>query len=612
MDEAIAELKKIASSAPASPGVYLWKDENKTILYIGKALSLKSRLASYFLAKSPYKVRFILKNSRTIEWIQTQNEYDALLLENNLIKQYSPRYNVNLKDGKTYPAIKVTKDEYPRILRTRTIIQDGSTYYGPFPSADIIDRYLRIIQQLFPLRRCRVMKKRENPCLYYHIGKCSAPCAGKIDKTAYLHHIEQAKLLLEGKTEELILNLKKKMHGEAELFNFEKAAYYRDLIQTLEVFHAENPFTDFTADDHDIIAWHNDGSLCTIVCFQFRNGKMINRDLYRELYAGNPEEAILEFMLSYYKNGNQPPPTIIMRNLPDTDLLIRYFSEAFKVSIALRVPATSREESATSLAEFNAVEDIKKRRKEAGFFEGVAGLQKVLDLPKLPELIVCFDIAQLGGKHTVASAVQFVNGIPDKRGYRLYKMRSLQGKIDDFESIREAVARHTTKILNGEEEVMPDLFVIDGGIGQVHAALGILDSLQASVPVIGLAKEHETIILPDAGSIQLEPNHPALQLLVAMRDEAHRFATKTNQNMRKKAAAASVFTEIQGIGPKKSAAILTRFKTLDQIAEAEPEYLKEFLHISENQALEIRTKAQSMLNRETKDTAATHDNASSS
>lgn len=591
----IESLKKYALSAPQSPGVYFWKDQQGTVLYIGKAVSLKNRLLSYFSSKSPYKVRFILKHAAIIEWIQTDNEYDALLLENNLIKQYKPRYNVNLKDGKTYPSIKITNEPFPRILRTRTITKDGSLYYGPFPSADVIDKYLSIIKKLFPLRYCKRLRKRETPCLYYHIGKCSAPCAGKITQEAYQYYIEQAKLLLEGNTDTLIEKLTRNMHELAQSLQYEKAAQYRDIIASLDTFRSENPVMDFSEDNHDVIAWEKDHALLTIIVFQFRNGKMINRDLFRETYAGTEEDALQEFILSYYTDSNKIPNCIIMRAIPDKELLVQYFKNQFSITMEIKEPESSREESSMALAEFNAAEDIRHRRKETGFFEGMNALLAVLSLPKLPETIICMDIAHLGGTHTVASVVQFYNGIPDKKFYRLYKIRSLNNAIDDYESIREATARHFMKIINQEEGNLPDLFVIDGGLGQVHAVQEILSSLELDIPLIGLAKEQETIILPDGNTIQLEQTNPALQLIVALRDEAHRFATKTNQIQRKHAATASVFSEIKGIGAKKSAYLLQTLQTLDAVAEADTACIQKLLHINAEQADAVKAQAKTLL-----------------
>lgn len=594
----IETLKKIALSAPQSPGVYLWKDKQGTMLYIGKAVSLKSRLLSYFSSKSPYKVRFILKHAEIIEWIQTENEYDALLLENNLIKQYSPRYNVNLKDGKTYPSIKITDEPFPRIFRTRTIIKDGGQYYGPFPSADIIDRYISIIKKLFPLRYCKALRKRNSPCLYYHIGKCSAPCAGKITQEAYLHYIEQAKLLLAGKTEALIKNLTQTMHELSQAMQYEKAAQYRDIIISLETFKYENPVTDFSEDNHDVIAWKKDHTLLTIIVFQFRNGKMVNRDLFRETYAGIEADAMQEFILSYYSLPKAIPRYILMKPIPGQELLKQYFIQQHNVSVIIKAPETSREESSRALAEFNAAEDIRHRRKETGFFEGMSALVASLSLPKLPETIIGMDIAHLGGTHTVAAVVQFHNGMPDKKSYRLYTIRSLNGAIDDYEAIREATARHFMRLINQEESTLPDLFVVDGGIGQVNAAHAILASLNVNIPLIGLAKEKETIVMSDGSDLQLELTNPGLQLLVALRNEAHRFATKTNQIKRKHAVMTSIFSEIKGIGAKKSAYLLKELKTFANVAEADCTYLEQLLHITKEQAEAIKILARKHLQKQ--------------
>ena len=388
------------------------------------------------------------------------------------------------------------------------------------------------------------------------------------------------------------------MHELSQALQYEKAAQYRDIIISLETFKYENPVMDFTEDNHDVIAWKKEHALLTIIVFQFRNGKMINRDLFRETHAGTEEDAIQEFFLSYYSSTKSIPGYIIMKPIPGQELLEHYFKQQHNTVVTIKAPETSREESSRALAEFNAEEDIRHRRKETGFFEGMAALLASLALPKLPETIICMDIAHLGGTHTVASVVQFWNGVPDKKSYRLYTIRSLNGAIDDYEAIREATARHFMRLINQEEGVFPDLFVIDGGIGQVHAAQDILSLLRISIPIIGLAKEKETIIMHDGSELQLELTNPGLQLLVALRDEAHRFATKTNQIKRKHAVMKSIFSEIQGIGPKKSAYLLKELKTLETVAEADSTYLEQLLHISKEQADAIKTLAKQQLQKQ--------------
>jgi excinuclease ABC subunit C len=566
-------LRNSAKQAPETPGVYLWKDPEGVVIYVGKAKSLKARLASYFTGKREVKTRLLVSKAATLEWILTETEYEALLLENNLIKQYAPKYNINLKDGKTYPSIRITNEEYPRVFRTRRIVDDGSRYFGPYPSADIIDRYLDLVRRLFPLRRCKAMRKREAPCMYYHIGRCSAPCAGKTTREEYAVQVERVATLLSGDSELLADSLRVDMEAASAALLFEKAAALRDTIQAIESFRGDSGVVDFASGDRDYVAWAFDGSLAEFVVFQTRGGRLVGRDLFRERSFGSEAEAAGEFLTTYYGPGRLPPPEVFVEDAAGLDLAADFLRRSLGSEFRLATPDERRHEAALAMAEHNAREDLAKRRREFGDVEALEALRAALGLESLPELIEGFDIAQLSGKHTVASLVSFRNGAPYKKGYRIYKIKSLDGAIDDYGAMREATARHYTHVANDEAEA-PDLVLIDGGRGQVNAAWEILDALGLDLSVVGLAKENEELWPHGASEpIVLPKDSAGLRLVVAIRDEAHRFATGMNQRLRGKAVGFPVLEAVRGVGPARARRIMEAFGSLSAVAEAEPSYI---------------------------------------
>ncbi|MBP7263731.1 MAG: excinuclease ABC subunit UvrC [Spirochaetia bacterium] len=581
-----------ARKAPANPGVYLWRDAQGTCIYVGKARSLKDRLASYFTGRRDAKTRHLVEKAASLEWIRTDDEYEALLLENNLIKRLGPRYNINLKDGKTYPSIRITNEEFPRVFRTRTIVDDGSRYFGPYPSADVIDRYLELIRRLFPLRRCARMRKRDTPCMYYHIGRCSAPCAGKISKEDYAEQVERVAALLSGNNDALTSAIRADMDKAAAALEFEKAASLRDTLSAIEAFKGDTVAQDFGSGDRDYLAWAADGSLVTFVVFQTRSGKLVGRDLFRERSYGTEAEAAAEFLAAYYTKDRLPPPELFAMDPAGLELAADYLKRTLGSDFALLAPSERRHLASMAMAAMNAREDLARRRREAGDLEALESLRAALSLDSLPELIHGFDIAQLSGKHTVASLVAFRNGAAEKKSYRIFKIRSLDGAIDDFGAMREAVARHFTHIANDEAEA-PDLLLIDGGRGQVNAAKEVLDALGLDdLPVVGLAKENEELWPHGAKKpVVMDKDAPGLRLVVAVRDEAHRFATAMNQKLRGKAVGFAVLEGVKGVGPAKAKKLMDHFGSLGAVAEAEPAYLASTAGISAEAAAAIKDAA---------------------
>ena len=558
-----------AKELPHSPGVYLMKDARDTIIYVGKAKDLKKRVANYFLSNRSAKTAALVRKIARIEFIITGNEYEALVLENNLIKKYSPHYNISLKDGKSYPMIRITAEPFPKVFKTRRMIDDGSLYYGPYPDAGKLDRYLDLINRLFPLRRCSTpLKKRDRPCLYYHIGLCSGPCAGLIGQEEYNKSIQAVKNLLEGRTEALLSRLEEEMQEASRNLNFEEAATKRDQIAAVESVGTEQQVQDFTQESRDYAAIEMRGPLCTISLMQMRSGQLIGRALYRGETLADETETLLNFLVQYYGDGLKLPQFLYVSHEIDIALIRRYFTEQLGGRLEVSLPLDGKHYRILRMARENAMRDVEKRLRSRDNSKALEELAQVVGLTEAPALIEGFDISHLEGKYTVASLISFRDGKADKPNYRRYNIKSLGGKIDDYESIREAVARRYTKILNENLE-RPGLLIIDGGKGQVNAARSILDDLgMFDIPVIGIAEERETIVFDDGREdLQLGLDSEALRLVIAVRDECHRFATGANQQLRSKEASFRLLESVPGIGHKRSEALLSQYGSLEAMLE---------------------------------------------
>ena len=583
------ELKELVKYFPNSSGVYLMKDRKGTILYVGKAIHLKKRVSSYFSHLRDAKVRVLLKNTNNIEHISTKNEYEALLLENNLIKQWQPRYNINLKDGKSYPVIRITADQFPRVFRTRRIIQDGSEYYGPYPSVRTLDTYLEIIEKLFPLRKCKgKLKKREHPCLYYHIHRCAAPCAGLITREAYLENVSHIRKLLSGKSSDLVHTLKAKMQEAVTELQFEKAAEYRDAIQAVSAVGKEQQVVDFNPETRDYIAVAERDALSTFVVFQMRSGKLMSRDLFMGENSADFREAISQFVLQYYSGKDQLPNRLYLPDGADVELIGKYFEHEKGVKIRVLVPQRGKHASILRMALENGLVNLDQRSRVLKNEEGLHELQQVLGLNRSPRRIEGFDISQLSGQHPVASMVSFFDGVPDKKNYRYFHIKSLDGGIDDFKAMREVVARRYTRVVNEGLE-KPDLILVDGGKGQVNAARSVLTALDLeAIPVAGLAKREEEIFVPDIGKpYRLPETSEALRVLQKVRDESHRFATSFNKRLRQKDVRLSTLEEIPGIGETRSKALIMKFGSLEGIRDAKAVDVAKVARMSVTQAEQV-------------------------
>jgi len=599
-----AELRNAVKDAPVAPGVYIMRDGDGQIIYVGKAKSLKNRLRSYFSGGKDIKTATLLRHARSIETIIVASEYEALLLENTLIKQHSPKYNINLKDGKTYPVIRVTHEDFPRIFRTRTIIQDNSLYYGPFPNVQAVDAMLELIDKLFPLRKCRTMRKRgpagnkKGPCMYYHIERCMAPCCGRISVEDYSRHVQRVQKLLSGETESLIIELTAQMHQEARALQFERAARIRNAIKAIEsLAGGDSAVVDHDPEGRDYIAWAAEGVLATFTVFSMRGGKMTGQDLFRARSAADERESLEIFITSYYDSARPPPRKVFLS--PSTEqsggitgpALSGWFKAHFNFEPELLIPTEKHHTAILAMARQNALEDLRKRLKERGVGPALDELARALNLRSRPERIEGFDIAQLDGKHPVASLVSFNKGVPDRKNYRCFKLRSVIGVVDDFAAMREVVHRRYSRLIR-EGGDLPDLVLIDGGIGQVNAAKGVMDELGMDTSVVGLAKREEELWLPRAKEpVILSRQSEALKVLQFVRDETHRFATGLNQRLRSKDLFFSVLESVEGIGPKRAAAIMKVYENIDNIAAADPLEIAERCRISQAAARAVRAAA---------------------
>ncbi len=594
---------------PENPGIYIMKNQKEEIIYVGKAKNLRSRVKSYFLksANKEVKTSHLVKKINSIEVITTTTEYEALILENNLIKQWKPKYNINLKDNKTFPVIRVTNEDFPRIFRTRRIIDDGSLYFGPYPDIQSIDTYLELVKKRFRLRKCKEipLRQRKTPCLYYHIGQCNSPCTGKADKKEYEKEVNTIIKILSGNIAEIEKEMEKKMQKESASLNYEKAAEYRNILSSIRALIEEQKVQDFTAEKKDFVSLLSNGINCAIVVLQMRDGKISGKSVFSFTSYSDNEENISRFLIQYYseyftgiENLNTFPdkeafPEALSQNLslssqfipgkivvnipPETELLKQFFLEKFQIDFHVTTPEDEKEASIMRMAEENCRLELMRMEKELTYSEALKKIKESLELGRIPLRIEGFDIAHLGGHNTVSSMVSFYNGKPDKPEYRIFRIKTLQDQmIDDYASIREAVARRYTRLKN-EQLPMPDLILIDGGKGQLNAALGVLEALGIDdVNIAALAKQEELLFIPGKDKpVKLEEGTLPLRILQHVRDEAHRFATTFNKNMRKKELSFSLLEEIPGIGAERSKKMLQEFGNMENIKNSDSYSLSE-------------------------------------
>lgn len=535
---------------PELPGVYLMKDKENTIIYIGKAINLRKRVSSYFQKEEKtVKTATMVSQIHEIDYIITQNETEALLLEANLIKHHQPKYNVVFKDNKFYPYIKITiQEKFPRVVFARDQKKDESLYFGPYTSAAMVREYIDIIQRLFKIRTCRELPKRE--CLNYHIHRCSAPCIQKVTVEEYQEQMQNALRFLQGEYQKLIREFEEKMYEASKNLLFEKAQLYKEQIQIIRNFEeTQSVYLDknINADFVEIaIAQSKAVALVTLV----REGKMIGKKSYSSDIIDQNEEEILEQFLIGYLAENTPPSLVLDPRWNNLVPRLENYLASEKKHISISLASSREEKSLLHLAKENAHLHLMQLLSRIESSQALYELQEVLDLDVLPMRIEGFDIANLLGQQAVASLVSFYGGKPDKSNYRHYKIRT-KATPDDFAMIHEAVFRRYKRLIEEQKE-LPDLVLIDGGKGQLNAALSALAELGISLNVIALAKKNEEIYTPYSDTPLILPkNSPALHVLQRVRDETHRFANSFYNRLKEKSLLSSLFDGIPGIGPKR-------------------------------------------------------------
>ena len=586
-------LEKV-SHLPTTPGVYLWRDKYQRIIYVGKAINLRNRVRSYVQQdmNRSVKVTAMMRRAWDVETIQTKTEMEALILEATLIKEHHPKYNIMLRDDKTYPYVKVTvQEEYPRLFMTRRLERDGAKYFGPFTDVTAVHHVLRILRSYYPLRTCKSMKV-ERPCLQYHMHYCEGPCMKYVTVEAYRKYIDDIVALFEGKQVQVIQEITSKMEQASEDLEFELAAKYRDdLLSIQKVQEKQRMVTQ--RGDMDVLGMAIDGPMACIQLFFIRSGRLLGRENYFVQHEGDsPELVMTEFIKQYYGGSTFIPKELLLpMDSVDRELFSEWFTSMKGQQVEVSVPQRGYKKDLIKMAEENAQNFLAERRRQWQYTIDKAGgavkkLAEVLDLPRLPERMECYDISHMQGAETVASMVVFEGGKPAKREYRRFKLKTVQGKPDDFASMAEIMER---RYGNEKDWPMPDLIIIDGGKGQLNAALPVIRAMGVTdVPVISLAKRIEEVFIEgESESIILEHHTPELQLLQQIRDEAHRFAITYHRRLRGKRNLESVLDHIEGIGPKRRKALYKHFGNLDAMRVAELEELENVEGMNKKAALAV-------------------------
>ncbi|MBP2651847.1 MAG: uvrC [Firmicutes bacterium] len=575
-----SEVEEKLTLLPDNPGVYLMKDSQDRIIYVGKAVNLKNRVRSYFQASRNHSVKVLSMVARIedLEYIVTASEMEALILECNLIKKHRPKYNISLKDDKSFPYIKVTVNEkFPMVAVTRRVVKDGAKYFGPYTNAGAVYETIKLLKRLFPLRSCRSLENAR-PCLQHHIKRCLAPCTGEVEVNIYNEMIKAVCLFLEGRSDAVVKELRRKMSEAAEKMEFEQAARLRDQLMAVEaVIEKQNIVTG--AGDQDVIGLARSAAGSCVQVFFVRSGKMVGRDYYM-ISGGEDEdeaEVVAAFIKQYYSRATFIPREILLPvNLMEGDLLEKWLSELKVGRVMFEFPRRGVKKDLVTMAVDNAAmvlrEAAVRLETDVERMDGaVRDLAEYLGLAKPPDRIECFDISHIQGAETVASMVVFESGRPQKDSYRRYKLKTVEGKPDDFKSMQEVVSRR----YRDKTGVLPDLIVIDGGKGQLSSALAAIRGAGVNeVPVVGLAKEFEHIFREGISEPLILPrNSQALYLMQRIRDEAHRSAVGYHRKLRTRRNMLSVLDHVPGIGVKRRKALWDYFGSLAKIKAAQMDEL---------------------------------------
>jgi excinuclease ABC subunit C len=607
-----ATLKKL----PDRPGVYLMKDDRGDVLYVGKAQSLRNRVRSYWQKETPragegIRIRSVVDRIADVEYTLTDSVSEALLLENNLIKRYQPRFNVRLKDDKSYPYIKITlADDFPRIERTRKLPNDGSRYFGPYASASSVDEAMNLVRRLFPFRTCTIdikdgQRALQRPCLLYHIKRCQGPCIQAIDKESYRRDIAQVELFLEGRQEQVVEALQRDMAAAADGLQYERAAVLRDKVRAIERTMESQKMAAFARTELDLLGLARADNQAAVQLFAIRAGRTVGRDVFILDAAHEVEDEVVlaSFLQQFYTRTSSIPREVLLPAVPTgAGDLETFLAERRGGPVRIRVPQRGERRALMDLAARNAAETLAREQArwladQGKTLTALEQLADALGLSAPPLRIECYDISNFQGAESVGSMVVFEEGRPRTGEYRRFRIRSVQGP-NDFASHQEVLRRRFRRAATGDEgEVeaqrwaMPDLVLIDGGKGQVSAAREVLEELGLhDLPLAGLAKEREELFLPDRPDpIVLPTTSQALYLVQRLRDEAHRFAITYHRSLRNKKTVRSAFDELPGIGPKRRRALLRVFGSVKRVREAPVEQIAAVPGIGAALAEKIKT-----------------------
>ncbi len=606
------ELKKL----PKEPGVYIMRDDKDVILYVGKAVNLHNRVRSYFrenIGRGPMIDKMVTLIAR-FEYIVTDSELEALVLENNLIKENSPKYNTLLKDDKTYPYIKVTVgEEYPRVLFSRTMKKDKSKYFGPYTSAGAVKDTIELLNKLYCLRTCNRSLPRdiglERPCLNYHIKQCMAPCQGYIDREGYRARINQALDFLNGNYNIILKDLETKMQTAAEALDFETAAGYRDLYNSVKQVAQKQKMTDSVGEDKDIIAMYRDENEAVVQVFFVRDGRLIGREHYYMTHVSENKAEILENFVKQFYAGTPfiPRELMLQYEIEDSPLIEKWLTERKGGRVYIRVPKIGSKEKLVELAAQNAKHILEQdrerlKREEGRTIGAVKEIAEILGLRHI-ERMEAFDISNINGFENVGSMIVFEKGKPKPSDYRKFRIKTVSGP-DDYACMREVLTRRFRHGIEESKELeekdldqeygsftkFPDLLMMDGGRGQVNIALSVLDELRINIPVCGMVKDdnHRTRGLYFNNiELPIDTHSEGFKLITRVQDEAHRFAIEYHRSLRNKAQVKSVLDDIPGVGPARRKALMRRFKSIDEIKAASVEELSSIPELNVRAAEEI-------------------------
>jgi len=575
---------------PAKPGVYLFKDKEGKIIYVGKAANLNSRVRSYFGAPSSLsaKVQRLVAKIQDFEFVVTNSEQEALILECNMIKKYTPRYNVRLKDNKTFPYLKINVNEdWPGVYITRRVQKDGARYFGPFASAGSVRKTLRLIKKIFPFRSCskRIEGKDKRPCLDYYIRRCLGPCIGAVEKQEYHDVINQVILFLQGKQELILRELNTRMKAAAQQLQFERAALLRDQIKAIEKVIEGQRIAITLQGEKDIIGLAQNEKQAYVKLFSIRNNKLIGQDhfIMEGIKGESPGQIMTSFVKLYYASASYIPPLILLQHPVDEPAVLSEWLEQQRGSrVELQVPQRGAKKKLVDTAAENAAQGLElaqaKEIKVEVISSGLRELKNRLRLPKMPRRIECYDVSNIQGALAVGSMVVLEKGRSKPAHYRRFRIKTVAG-ADDYAMIQETLRRRFKRGLTGEGAwaIIPDLVLIDGGKGQLNAALELRRELGLdSIPMASLAKENEEVFIPgDPQPVYIAKDSPALHILQRARDEAHRFAISYHRKLRRKEGITSALDNIPGIGPRRKKALLKKFGSIEAIKEASSEELSQ-------------------------------------